>query len=924
MKKLFAFALVSPLFTLVSYTQKLQPFNENGKYGFKSGERIIIQPKYEYASDFSEEKAAVKLNGKWGFVDRDGNVVVEPKYAKVEKFNNGFARFYKGRKFGLLNENGNEIVGAVCDDVYLNYNGGILISDGKQAWFSKESGKVACSFKYDIIKINQDFVECRDSLGTDYNYYMISGKLLAEHCKRSEMFYYSYDAPFLDINMENKAFLVDTAGKQVSDNYFAVDVEFVSYYRPDPEKPGSNLIIRCFLNGETDEMKLMRDDGYQFEGVFTNWEYVNDALSVVSNGVNYQLDEEGKLIAQKYKRVVNVYDHLALTDYNGNQILAMPVNTERHLEHFQLDTFLIDTFATIRPLFVQSEYYGYNESNYYDEMNDRYVRLNYDEIIEVEGLNENKGKYALYSLYLKKLVTPYDNHMKEYREDLSDDNNYCFTNENGIFGAVVNNKVLPYKYSSIDRYNRENFVFTDTLGNKSFFSKSSGNWTDIPVEYQVLNSLKYGELAPIAYFDEETGEAYTAEAGKRLFREFPVLSINRGETPKYGWIDNKGRLVEPQFDSISEDLDFVIQEAPEPIIIVWENGKCGAYNLDLGWISKPVHDSLLKFNSDQFTWTSRAKVPGKPFYLSSTGKYFAGTSFEPEFYKENGKTGARDYTYINDEERTNVLISPVYKTLAINYELPYLIEAQNAEKKFGVLHLETGDTLVPFNFTKIASMNDYYDLEDNYRAFSYEIYDKKGFGMYNLVSRNTIPPVFSNIHFAIVADASMFYVHSNGKVGLYAADFMKLLDCEYDGICVREINDHILVFAIKGDKVYGFNYTFEQINNQNPKNNAFDYVVGAIGYRKNDDGYDAFDIVSLDYLGSSKTVLSSEEENADFEIIEQNGKLALKGKETGKMVISDLRLVEFVDGEYVVTFEEGNTFYQSCYNKKNKYKASEW
>jgi len=921
MKKLFALLLVSPLFALVSYTQNLQPFYENGKYGFKAGNQVVIQPKYEYAADFSEGKAAVKLNGKWGFIDQDGKVIIEPKYAKVEKFENNFARFYKAGKFGLLTEEGKEIVGAVCDDAYLSYNGGILISNGKQTWFSDESGKVAYPFKYDKVKFNQYFVECVDSLGTDY--YTISGKLVAEHCKPSEMFYYSYNALFLDINTANKAYLVDTSGIQTSDDYYAVDVEFVSYYRSHPEEPGSNLIIRCYLNAETDEMKLMREDGHIFNETFRNWDYVDDALSVENNGTTYQLNDEGLLIAQKYKRVVSLYDHLVLTASNGNQILALPAQNERHLEDFHADTFLIDTFTLIRPLYIGTETESYYDGNYYDASNDRYVQLNSSRIVEVEGLNENKGKYALYDLFLRKIVSPYDQYKKELREDLFDVGIYVYQNQNGHTALSIDGKSTPYKYTIIEKFDYYGYVFTDTLGYSTFFSLSTRKWVDIPGNTLVMNSLNYAMGEPYLHIDEETGEEYYVEPQQRVYRSFPILLENI-DNPKIGFIDANARIVKPQFDSIVDDLDFYVQEAPEPIIMMWKNGKCGAYNLDYGWISEPVYDSVLKFNSDQFTRISRAKVPGQPYYISSTGKKFPGTNFEPEFYKENGKMGARDYSYFDDEEKMNVIIPPVYKSLTINYDVPFEIQAQNTEKKYGVLHLETGDTLIPFKYTKVVPKDGYY-YSDYTQSSYYEVYDKKLYGLYDMVSLNHIPPVYEDIHSGYgEADAEMVYVHKGGKVGLYSRDLVKFLDCEYDGICVRLINDYILVFAIKGDKVYGFNYMFNSLNNKNPDNNAFDYVVGGIGYHKNPDGYDAFDIASLEYVGSTKTIAILDEENTDFQIAEMNGVLGLKGVETGKMSISGLRLIQYVDGEYVITFEDGTAFYQSLYNKKNKFEASKW
>ena len=61
--------------------EEVYPFKEglalvcqNGKYGFinTQGENVI-PCKYELATDFSEGLAVVKLNGKYGYVDEEGN-----------------------------------------------------------------------------------------------------------------------------------------------------------------------------------------------------------------------------------------------------------------------------------------------------------------------------------------------------------------------------------------------------------------------------------------------------------------------------------------------------------------------------------------------------------------------------------------------------------------------------------------------------------------------------------------------------------------------------------------------------------------------------------------------------------------------------------------------------------------------------------
>lgn len=53
--------------------------------------KTIIEPQYEGASSFSDDLAAVKQGGKWGYIDRDNKMVIAPKYDYAGDFSEGVA-----------------------------------------------------------------------------------------------------------------------------------------------------------------------------------------------------------------------------------------------------------------------------------------------------------------------------------------------------------------------------------------------------------------------------------------------------------------------------------------------------------------------------------------------------------------------------------------------------------------------------------------------------------------------------------------------------------------------------------------------------------------------------------------------------------------------------------------------------------------
>lgn len=85
------------------YTKKL---NSVGK--------IVIQPKFEDASEFSEGLAYVRVNGKYGFIDTAGNMVIEPQFDDAFSFSEGLAsvrvKKQKESLWGYIDKSGKMVV----------------------------------------------------------------------------------------------------------------------------------------------------------------------------------------------------------------------------------------------------------------------------------------------------------------------------------------------------------------------------------------------------------------------------------------------------------------------------------------------------------------------------------------------------------------------------------------------------------------------------------------------------------------------------------------------------------------------------------------------------------------------------------------------------------------------------------------------
>ena len=68
---------------------------------------------------FSEGLADVRLNGKWGFIDKSGKVVIPFKYDDALPFSEGFAVVELDGKDGYIDKNGTEFFEEIINEIDL-------------------------------------------------------------------------------------------------------------------------------------------------------------------------------------------------------------------------------------------------------------------------------------------------------------------------------------------------------------------------------------------------------------------------------------------------------------------------------------------------------------------------------------------------------------------------------------------------------------------------------------------------------------------------------------------------------------------------------------------------------------------------------------------------------------------------------------
>ncbi len=104
-----------------SIANKYNALSNEMLYGFvdKDNDKLIILPfVYEDVNIFCEDLASVKINGVWGYIDRDGREKIPFAYEWAGNFYNGNALVKINEKWGYTDKMGNQTIPCIYDGFY--------------------------------------------------------------------------------------------------------------------------------------------------------------------------------------------------------------------------------------------------------------------------------------------------------------------------------------------------------------------------------------------------------------------------------------------------------------------------------------------------------------------------------------------------------------------------------------------------------------------------------------------------------------------------------------------------------------------------------------------------------------------------------------------------------------------------------------
>ena len=174
-KYIFIIAIIlGSLIFLLCPKHNLFPVPQNGKWGYinKIGE-VIIPPQFDKAYRFYEGLARVKIYNKWGFINKRGEFVIKPIYDEARDFSEGMAGVKVGDKWGFINKKGKLVIPPQFDSIG-SFSEAIasVMLDGKWGYIG-QTGQFVIQPHYDSA---EDFSEGLAAVSKNKKYGFIDKK----------------------------------------------------------------------------------------------------------------------------------------------------------------------------------------------------------------------------------------------------------------------------------------------------------------------------------------------------------------------------------------------------------------------------------------------------------------------------------------------------------------------------------------------------------------------------------------------------------------------------------------------------------------------------------------------------------------------------------------------------------------------------
>jgi len=259
--------------------------------------KILILVTLISCADKNKLVSSVKFEGKYGFIDINGNWHIEPVFDSIGNFYNGYADSYKNDKNGIINSKGKTIIenkydfiGNIEDGVFL------ILLDNQYNYINLNGQLISKKYFSDAADFSNGLAPVKFSKNGKWGYIDKKGKL-----KTDTIFDYAYDfnKKNAEVIIRNDSYLINKKGKIIdtlNDNYQKITKKLTLFGNSDRGTLG-----RINQKGDT----VMR-------GIYTSFGYIQNGKFWYNKQGKYGLaDTTGTILVQP------IYNYLTYFSDNG-------------------------------------------------------------------------------------------------------------------------------------------------------------------------------------------------------------------------------------------------------------------------------------------------------------------------------------------------------------------------------------------------------------------------------------------------------------------------------------------------------------------------------------------------------------------------------------------------------------------------------
>lgn len=276
---------------------------------FTLEEYCILGEIYAY-----EGMIRVYKDGKWGFIDMNGNEVISCQYDDIDEFSEGLVRVKKDDKYGFIDQKGNEVV--LCQYQSLGrFKKGITFAEKDDKYgFIDQKGRVVVPFMYDDIGcFSEELVRVKKD--GKWGFVDEQGKEVIP-CQFDGAFDFTEDRA--GVCKEDKWCYIDRNGQTIEPFYYDWK-DFYKTHKKFCANAFSNFMKRLGENPRSDEA-LELAKSHHFCGTFC------EGLAAVEDFGKYGfIDEQGReVIPPQFLSVTNFDNRMAIAYPPITIIILLP------------------------------------------------------------------------------------------------------------------------------------------------------------------------------------------------------------------------------------------------------------------------------------------------------------------------------------------------------------------------------------------------------------------------------------------------------------------------------------------------------------------------------------------------------------------------------------------------------------------------